>query len=191
MDMKQPLLVMFLGVPRSGKTYFATRLAKKIGGVRLNGDAMRLAIFGSLEAIEQTYHSEHRQHVNTYTFGAIDYVVEQLLDSGVSVIYDAIHSKRAERREHEELANRYGVVPVVVVMKTPHHVALQRGQDRAPTASDRQFDKDRMREAIEHFSNTMEQPEPTEHVVEINGEDSFEVQYQSFISQVNAIMCSR
>ncbi|MCA9336219.1 MAG: ATP-binding protein [Candidatus Saccharibacteria bacterium] len=181
---EQPLLVMFIGVPGSGKTYFATRLAKRLAGVRLGGDAMRLAIFGSLEEIEATYHSKHRQRVNTYTFGAIDYVTEQLLAAGVSVVYDAIHSKREDRLKQERVANTYHALPVLVRINTPYDVALQRGTEREVSADSRKFDRDKMAQVIDQFEKSLEPPAAIELVVDIDGEATFDEQYGSFLQQV-------
>jgi predicted kinase len=88
---KKPLLIMFLGVTGSGKSYFARQLAAKIGAVRLNGDSMRLALFKTPEAVEAR-HSDPT--TNPMTFGAIDYAAGQILLAGCSVIYDAHHNRQ-------------------------------------------------------------------------------------------------
>lgn len=175
---------MFIGVPGSGKTYFATQLAQQLRGVRLGGDAMRLAIFGSLEAIDETYHSPHRERVNTYTFGAIDYVTRELLRSGVPVVYDAIHTKRADRIKQEAVAREFDALPVLVHIETPHEVAAERGQSREASPDQRKFEAGKMREVIAHFADTLEPPEPNENVITIDGQLPFEQQYRQFTDYI-------
>lgn len=171
---------MFIGVPGSGKSFFARQLAEQIHGVRLSGDAMRLAIFGSIEAIDAVYHSPQRQHVNTYTFGAIDYVTDQLLASGVSVIIDAIHSKRSDREKQEEIARRHDAKTVLVHIKTGYETALARGQQREVFADQRQFDEAKMREVIAQFEASLEPPDNNESCVIISGELPFAEQLELF-----------
>ena len=178
---------MFIGVPGSGKSFFARQLAEQIHGVRMSGDAMRLAIFGSLEAISDVYHSPDRQRVNTYTFGAIDYVTDQLLTSGVSVIIDAIHSKRSDRKKQEEIARRHGALPVLVHIKTSYETALARGQSRAALADQRQFDEAKMREVIAQFESSLEPVVAGENLIEISGEISFEEQLVQFSQAIERL----
>lgn len=178
--MKKPLLVMFLGVPGSGKTFFASQLAKKLNAVRLNGDTMRLAIFGSVENIERVYNSESRPILNRYVFNAIDYATEQVLFHGDTVVYDAHHNMRKTRLGLEELAKRCEAIPIVVKIVTPYDTALVRGQNREARADQRQLSAEKMREVMERHQKNTDEPEESENVIEISGEIPFEEQYKLF-----------
>jgi len=179
---------MFLGVPGSGKSFFARQLAENINAVRLNGDSMRLAIFGSLEEIEKVYHSEDRQRVNSYVFNAIDYAVRQVLSHGDSVVYDAHHNKRSIRAELEQLAAKCGAVPVVVWIKTPYEVALNRGQQREATEDQRQLSEEKMLESMNRHAASMDAPVKGENSIEISGELPFEQQYAIFERELDLIL---
>lgn len=63
----KPLLVMFVGVPGSEKTYFAKRLADKLQAVTINSDAIRLSMWGSRDAIQAT-HATFRKRANANRF---------------------------------------------------------------------------------------------------------------------------
>lgn len=183
--MTTPLLIVFLGFPGSGKTYFATRLAERLQAVTLNSDALRLAMFGSLEKIEKI---RERQRWRLYedVFGAMDYAARQSLKAGHSVVYDAQQSKRANRQNIEELAEEVGALPVLVWMKTDPGVALQRGQEREVRDDSHQYDAEKMKMLIERFDRVTDLPEPSENVIEISGELPFEEQYEVFIGAVEA-----
>ncbi len=184
--MNQPLLVMFLGVPGSGKSYFARHLAKRIDAVRLNGDTMRIAMFGSTENIEAIYHSDSRKILNSYVFRAIDYAVEQILLHGDSVVYDAHHNMRKTRLELEKLAKRCGALPVVVQIVTPYEVALERGQAREATVDQRQLSAEKMHETMQRHLKNTDHPDSSENVIEISGELPFEEQHLIFKDRVKA-----
>lgn len=191
MNSEQPLLVMLLGVPGSGKTYFSQQLASRLGGVRLNSDAMRLAIFGSLETMDKLYASGNRSKLNAYTFGAMDYIAGELLASGVSVVYDAIHTKRADRVKQERAAQKHGAVPILLRVSVPREVAIRRTVER-PAASDaRKFTPEKAEEVIRHFEDTTETPAESELVIDINGELPFDEQYYSFQEQLKTLLHER
>lgn len=178
---------MFLGLPGSGKSFFARQLAQKTNAVRVNGDSMRLAIFGSLEEIEKVYCSEDRAKLNAYVFNAIDYAVEQILMHGDNVVYDAHHNKRVDRATLEELAKKCDALPVLVWVKTPYDIALKRGQERTAQADQRQLSEEKMREVMDRHQLYTDEPVESEHVILVDGQQTFDQQYESFAEQLDRI----
>lgn len=178
-----PLLVVFLGFPGSGKTYFATRLAEKLQAVTFNSDALRLAMFGTLENIEHIRQTD-QPRLYADVFSALDYATAQTLRAGHSVIYDAQQTKRRDRKSKEELAKKVDAIPVLVWIKTSPQVALRRGQEREARADSHQYDAEKMKMLVERFDKVTDVPEPNENLIEINGELPFEEQYAVFEQEV-------
>lgn len=79
---EQPLLVTFTSIPGSGKSYFARQAAERMNAARLSSDALRGAIFGSLDAYYTDTERLGKARTLEYVFGAMDYAAEQLLTSG-------------------------------------------------------------------------------------------------------------
>lgn len=183
----KPLIHLFLGVPGSGKSYFARHLADRTNIVRINSDAMRLGIFGSLKAISAVYHSPNRQHVNTYVDGPTQYVVSELLTRGQSVICDAHHNKRSDREAFETLAKKYDAQVVLIWIQTPFDVALTRGQERAASADQRQLSESDMREVMDRHAAAMDKPVKGENVIIIDGQLAFDQQFESYQTQLKAL----
>jgi predicted kinase len=177
--MSRPLLVVFLGFPGSGKTYFSRQLAKKIHAVTLNSDALRLSMFGSLERIDQI-RERNRSRLYADVFGAMDYAARQTLLAGHSVIYDAQQTKRENRRGIEKIAAEAGAIPVLVWMKTSRETALKRGQEREARDDSHQYDADKMAYLIDRFDTVTDLPGSDENVIEISGEVPFEEQFKVF-----------
>jgi predicted kinase len=184
---KRPVIHLFLGVPGSGKSYFARHLADRTNTVRINSDAIRLGIFGSLEAISAVYHSPDRHNVNTYVDGATHYVVSELLERGQSVICDAHHNKRSDREAFEAIARRYNAHVVLVWIQTPFETALKRGQEREAQADQRQLSEEAMKEVMERHEAAMDKPVDGENVIVIDGQQAFEQQYESYQTQINEL----
>lgn len=187
MKQGKPTIYIFLGLPGSGKTYFARQLSEKLEVVRLNSDSMRIAIFGSRDKAKELYRSGNREILNSYVFNAMDYATEELLARDQSVIQDANHNKRANRVALENLAAKYGGRVVLIYIKTPREVAVQRGQERVETKDQRKLSPAELADVHErHIMNT-DQPEVSECVIEINGLDNFEDQYNSFVAQMEKV----
>ncbi|MBM3210131.1 ATP-binding protein [Candidatus Saccharibacteria bacterium] len=185
--MNTPLLIVFLGFPGSGKTYFSVQLAKKLNAVTLNSDALRLSMFGSQEQIEKI-RNRQRSRLYADVFGAMDYAARQILKAGHTVIYDAQQTKRSDRLGIEKLAAEVGATPVLIWIKTSPEVALQRGQYREAREDSHQYSAEKMTMLIERFYRVTDLPSSDENVIEINGEIPFSEQYVSFQAQLAQIL---
>lgn len=170
---------MFLGAPGSGKTYFATRLAPKIGAVTLSGDALRLAVHGSFEKIEEMRERQPRR-VYADIYAAMDYAALQILSAGHSVIYDSQQTKRKHRQAAEKLAKQVDATPILVWIKTDANVAIARGQQREAAADTHPYSLEKMTMLTERFKQNVELPDENENVVEIPGDVPFDQQFQQF-----------
>ncbi len=184
----KPVILMFLGVPGSGKSYFAKGIADKLNGIRINGDSMRLAMFGSLEEIDRIYQTEDRRKLNEYVFGGLDYVAEQILSRGCDVVYDAHQNKRVDRETVEAIAQRQNAIPIVVRVSTPEQLAFERTQTREAQIDQRQMSPERARDAIERHNASTDHPVPSENVVDIDGQQSFKEQFLIFEDYVKGII---
>ena len=179
-------LFMMLGHSGSGKSYFVRQLVKNMQVVRLNGDTLRIEMFGSVEntdkyrAIDPTLSKEK-------IFKALDYMTKQVLTAGHSVIYESNNNKRSIRQDLEEIANEKKAMPVVVWVQTSSTVAIKRVQEREAAPDARKFDVQKACETVErHITNT-DEPGSDEKVIIIDGTAPFEQQYASFQEQLSTI----
>jgi predicted kinase len=179
----KPLLVSFVGVPGSGKTTFARQLAAELNAVTLNSDAIRVSMWGSREAVWATHKNPaERARGNKLTFGALDYAAGQVLAAGYSVVYDCNANKYAERSKMAKIALKYGAESILVYIKTPHELAIQRITRREEAHDAISQNPEKAQELVERFARAIELPIPSERVVEINGEVPFGEQYKLFQS---------
>lgn len=181
-----PLLIMFVGIPGSGKTTFARQLADKIGAVTLNSDAMRVGIWGSREAVNASRTTdEGRLANNEMTFGAMNYATEQILKAGGSVVYDCNANRISQRAEKHAIAARYGGRSIIIRIDTPYDVAIQRIQEREENDDQLRKTAENAKRLVDRIAADIEEPTSDEVVVRISGGVPFEEQYAAFQTQLD------
>lgn len=173
---------MLLGYPGSGKTYFSERLASKIGAVRINADAMRVAAFGTIEAA-RTF-DKTTKLLNPIVFGVLDYTAAQVLKSGTSIICDYQHTRKSARDTKYAIAAENDAIPVVVWVQAPRDIAVQRGSEREESLDHRKHSKEKMEALVDKTTDLLDAPGEDERVIHIDGMVSFEEQYAAFAEQL-------
>jgi predicted kinase len=112
-----PTLIMLTGLPGTGKSYLARRLAEIVPFVIIESDHVRKMLFPQPEYTGDESYWVHR------TCHAL---MAKLLRKGVRVIYDATNLEERHRELVYRLADREGVKLIVVKMVTPEEVAAER-----------------------------------------------------------------
>ena len=112
-----PSLVVLTGLPGSGKSTFARRLAPLIDAVVLESDALRRLLFET---------PQHAQNESKRLFRAIQAVTFRLLLDGRNVIVDATNLRETHRKPYVEIAATTGASLQVVHLTAPEEVILNR-----------------------------------------------------------------
>ena len=176
-------LFLMVGHAGSGKSYFARRLSTDRGYVRLNGDSMRMALWGSLDVVQIQPVEVRREGI----FEAVDYAARQVLQAGHTVIYDANNNRLQVRASKAEMALQNDVVTISIWIKTGKDEALSRVQNRSEQVDQRVYDEKRGLRVIERHIDNFDQFKAGEHVIEIDGLVPFEKQLESFDQQLKAM----
>jgi len=170
--MRQTLFLL-LGYPGSGKSTFSKQLSTVRDIIRVNSDELRRYMYDDIEAIRNTKN-------NPAVFGALDYVTEQLLSAGKSVLYDANNNRRRDRIASQKLAAKYDADIIIIWVKTPLETAKQREGERALEKNYVRIPAERYKQLIER----LQEPEASERVIVIDGLLPFAEQLQSFDAQL-------
>ncbi len=187
--MNRPIIITFVGIPGSGKTTFGRQLANELGAVILNSDSARLGMWKTLEAIQATHADpDERKHANQLTFGGMTYAARQILTAGYSVVYDCNANRLWERQEKHDIAHETNALSVVVRISVPYDLSLQRIQEREIAHDSRRISPEKAVEILDRFASEIEEPGEDEHVIRIDGTQSFDQQLESFQAQLNVII---
>jgi predicted kinase len=124
----QPVLVMTVGLPGSGKSTFSRRLAPDIDAVILESDAIRARLTGR---------PTHSLDENWRVFGALHTAARELLTTGVSVVIDSTSLTEANRRPVRDLAVETGARLITLQFSADRAVIEERLKQRrqAPTGA--------------------------------------------------------
>jgi predicted kinase len=123
-----PTLVVLVGLPGSGKSTFARRLAPLIDAVIVESDVMRRAMFEA---------PRHGADESKRLFRAIQAVVLRLLLDKRSVVMDATNLRETHRKPFRDIASTAGAQLQVVHLTAPESVILDRLAGRRGTPDPR------------------------------------------------------
>ncbi len=118
MSIGSKFLIAFIGPVGSGKTYVARILARKLGAVHINTDAVRFQLKRQGKPISRAISLSNRLR-------------RDALEAGKSVIadFDAVNPKR--QREMKRFAQRFGAKLFLIKIKIPERLILKHLRSRS------------------------------------------------------------
>ena len=117
----EPALVVFSGLPGTGKSYLSHILARGLGAVIVESDHVRKTIFSP-----PTYSAEESELVHR----VCRIVAGRLLQRGANVVYDATNLVEFQREMIYHLADKSGARLVIVQTVAPEEVVRERLERR-------------------------------------------------------------
>jgi aminoglycoside phosphotransferase family enzyme len=129
-----PALILMCGLPATGKSWLAERIARALRAVVLHTDVRRKVLAGlrptdrAAEEVDQGLYSPERKR-ETYRSLLPDAI--ELLEAGHSVVVDATFSKREQRLLYVDAATRLGLPYYVVHVTAPEDLVRSRLELRA------------------------------------------------------------
>ncbi len=159
--MQKPILYMMLGIPGAGKTSIAEYIAEITKAVHISSDQFRKHMFDSPENITEIEHDQ--------IYDMLDYIAEQILKSGKSVIYDANLNRYIHRQEKYEICDQVGATPKLVWVKADKEIARRRATEQANLHPDHRPFGNMRPETFERLHDQMEEPKKNEDAAIISG----------------------
>ena len=119
----KPLLIMMYGYPGAGKTFFARQLCEQLQAVHVQGDRIRYELF------DEPQYDKQENEIITHL---VDYMTEEFLKVGVSIIYDINTMRLNQRRILREMARKVSAEPMLIWFQIDIESAFSRiaGRDR-------------------------------------------------------------
>jgi len=166
----KPLLILLYGFPGAGKTHFANNLTSSLDCAHVHGDRIRHELF------EEPRYDEQEEEIISHL---MDYMTEEFLNAGISVIYDAPMSRKSDRHSKRELARKKHAKTLLVWFQIDPDTAYTRLRKRDRRKTEDKFSFDYTESDFRHYASRMQHPEPTEDYVVVSGKHTFNSQRSS------------
>ena len=171
----RPILLMLYGFPGSGKTYFARQLCERFQAANLHGDRIRG------ELLDQPRFDKQENDVINQL---MNYMAEEFLNAGISVIYDTNAMRQSQRLNLRELARRIHAQPVLIWFQTDIDTAFVRNAQRDRRKLDDKYAAGYDKQAFEALVGHMQNPAPGEDYVVVSGKHTFNAQYSAVMRRL-------
>ncbi|MEA3254972.1 MAG: AAA family ATPase [Candidatus Altiarchaeota archaeon] len=132
--MKKPMLLLVMGLPGTGKSYLAKRIARKVGASILRTDEIRKELAG----IHQNEHRHEDFGIGLYTeemtqktYKGMYERAKEILKKGDSCILDATFSKKTQREGAYEIAKELNTNYLIIECICPEEIVIKRMEERS------------------------------------------------------------
>lgn len=176
--LSKPALIMLYGFPGSGKTYFSRQFSEHVQAVHMQADRVRAELF------EKPRYDKQENAVVTQL---MEYMTEEFLNAGVSVVFDANTMRQSQRASLRELAKHCHAKSLIVWFQIDQDSAYARSTQRDRRRNDDKYaavtDKDSFNKAVSHMQN----PSDAEDYVVVSGKHTFNAQYTAIARRLREL----
>ncbi len=174
----KPFLIMLYGFPGAGKTYFARQFCENIQAAHIQGDRIRHELFN-----EPRYDKRENEIVDQL----MNYMAEEFLTSGVSVVYDVNAGRAKQRYMLRALARRCHATPLLVWFQMDSDTAFARSLKRDRRRADDKYASNLDRTTFESMIGGMQNPTANETYAVISGKHVFTTQQSAVVRKLRDV----
>lgn len=174
----KPLLILLYGFPGAGKTYLARQLCEQIQAAHVQGDRIRSELFD-----QPRYDKEENNVVGQL----MDYMTEEFLSAGLSVVYDANAMRNTQRHALREMARRHKAQPLLIWLQIDPESAFLRIAKRDRRRIDDKYAATIDQPTFENLASGMQNPRNVEDYVVISGKHVFPTQFGALMKRMHEL----
>ena len=175
LELSKPTLLMLYGFPGSGKSFFSRQFCEDIHAAHIQSERIRYELFD-----EPRYDKQENEIISHL----MDYMSEEFLQAGVSVLYDMNASTMNRRRILRDLARKAKAEHAMIWFQIDLESAFIRAAKRDKRKTDDKYSKDIDRNAFEDLTARMQNPTRTEDFMVISGKHTYQTQRSAVIKKL-------
>jgi predicted kinase len=174
----KPALILLYGFPGAGKTYFARQFCDSVQAAHVHGDRIRAELF------ESPRYDRQEDAVITQL---MDYMSEEFLNAGISVVYDMNAMRARQRLDLREMARKAGATPIAVWFQIDNETAYVRSTKRDRRRADDKYAAIVDRGTFDTVVRGMQNPVSTEEYVVVSGKHTFNTQFTAVAKRMREL----
>ena len=171
----KPFLLVTIGYPGAGKSYFARKFADIFNAPLISFDEIRYELFNEIN------HSEDENIIVSRMAGL---QLRELFRTRKTVIIDGGHNPRVSRSELAKVARGAGYNLLYVWVQTDESTARQRSLKRSDTKEDDAFNRSLTPEEFESQFRKFTAPNEFEKYIVISGRHNFPSQARTVLKKM-------
>ncbi len=175
LSLNRPTLILLYGYPGAGKSFLARQLTEDVQAAHVQGDRIRSELFE-----QPRYDSQENQIVDHL----MQYMTEEFLNAGISVVYDVNALRAAQRRELRELARKNKAEVLLIWLQIDQDSALMRVGKRDRRKLDDKYSATIDRQSFAQIASGMQNPQPTEDYMVISGKHTYHTQRSAVLKKL-------
>ena len=173
--LNRPTLILLYGFPGAGKTFLARQLTDDIQAAHVQSDRIRAELF------EQPRYDKQENQIVDHL---MQYMTEEFLSAGISVIYDINATRLSQRRELRDMARKMKVDTLLIWLQIDQDSAFNRVSKRDRRKLDDKYSPSLDRRTFEQLAAQMQNPQTTEDYMVISGKHAYPTQRNAVIKKL-------
>ena len=178
LQLSPPLLIVTMGYPGSGKSFFARQFADTYGLARVSEDRVRFELFE-----RPSFSNEESEIINRM----MRYMLEETMQTEQSIICEGSFLKAKDRRELADLAKAKGYRILTVWLQTDVETSERRASVRDRRNPDSKYAFELDRTTFNRLKNDLQRPQDKEQSVVISGKHAFRSQNLTVLRKITSI----
>jgi predicted kinase len=144
------MVIVVVGVPGVGKSFFARRFAETFSAPLVSEDKIRYTLFSN-----HTYSKNENVMVDQVS----RLIIDELLVNGKTFVLDGGYNSRVSRDNITRLASQYGFQTLIVWVQTDELIARRRAQNRSIKVAGDQYKQSLTPEQWESMAKAFTPPD--------------------------------
>ncbi len=176
LSLNRPLILMIVGLPGAGKSFFARQFAETFGVPMVSADRLRHELFAA-----PTFSKDEQAIIDRLA----DYQIGELAKTKRSFIVDGRYNNRADRLTAEKLAEAHDYGTLIIWVQTDEPTAKIRATKRKPGRADDAQTHSLTLEQFTVFAKHLSAPQRESYVV-ISGKHAYSTQAKMVLRKLAA-----
>lgn len=171
----KPTIFLLYGFPGSGKTHFSRQFCSSVQAAHLQDDRVRTELFET---------PRYDKKENSIVTHLTQYMAEEFLSAGVSVVLDVSVARARDRHFIRELARRNKSQTILIWFQMDTDSAFARISKRDRRKADDRYSPVITRPQFDELVSKMQNPSATEDYIVVSGKHTFSTQRSAVVKRL-------